>query len=467
MTRTIGAPIDYWAQGGDLGVELRMLWGETLLDAGVFVRPEHPVLAGLTKNCQFFLAGSNLPAKEFPVLRFEEGEYQVLFARGMDGEIEEKGARTPLSQFMKGSLAATDTAIEGAYAVGLPVAGAVRLEFGSGLRMEASLQQRPKPATLPWHEGINYHFLNVLLLLFFFMGGLVVVASNFAYDSDVLGDDFSRSPWVRTKFFPPDAKPTPSVMPRRTPTTPEKVIPVQTAGRSGDEGAAGKRDGPDKKARRDSKGDPNDANRSSGSLVSLIGKGFSGLAPVLSQTGLGGSLREAIGQIRGPLVGDSRGLEGLGIKGHGPGSGGDGQTIGIGPIDTKTGISGLDKVPVNLGSPKHFSPVIESDEPGPISNYDREIVRRVVHDHAGQIRACYERQLLSSPQLEGKVVVRWQINPDGRVSDVRLQSDESTVEDRPLQQCIMNQIAAWEFPPPKGGGVALIRYPWILRPTGG
>src|SRR6266545_2586346 len=35
----------------DLGVELRLLWGETLIDAATWVKPKKPVLVGETPNC--------------------------------------------------------------------------------------------------------------------------------------------------------------------------------------------------------------------------------------------------------------------------------------------------------------------------------------------------------------------------------------------------------------------------------
>jgi hypothetical protein len=32
---------------------------------------------------------------------------------------------------------------------------------------------------------------------------------------------------------------------------------------------------------------------------------------------------------------------------------------------------------------------------------------------------------------------------------------------------MMARIQSWEFPKPKGGGMAVITYPWILRSAGG
>jgi hypothetical protein len=30
----------------------------------------------------------------------------------------------------------------------------------------------------------------------------------------------------------------------------------------------------------------------------------------------------------------------------------------------------------------------------------------------------------------------------------------------------MSRIVTWDFPKPKGGGIAIVTYPWILRSSG-
>src|SRR5512142_1538670 len=76
--------------GPDLGVELRVLWGDTLLDAGTFVAPKQPVLIGEGPRCHFRLSGPDLPTPAFPILRHHGGEYRFLFPRGMRGGVQEK-----------------------------------------------------------------------------------------------------------------------------------------------------------------------------------------------------------------------------------------------------------------------------------------------------------------------------------------------------------------------------------------
>jgi hypothetical protein len=43
----------------------------------------------------------------------------------------------------------------------------------------------------------------------------------------------------------------------------------------------------------------------------------------------------------------------------------------------------------------------------------------------------------------------------------------TTLQSANVHKCMMSRIVSWEFPKPKGGGVAIITYPWILRSSGG
>ena len=98
---------------------------------------------------------------------------------------------------------------------------------------------------------------------------------------------------------------------------------------------------------------------------------------------------------------------------------------------------------------------------------DPELIRRVIREHASQVRYCYEQQLALNPRLQGKVSIKWIINGDGSASSPQVESSGTTLEDGKVHACMMSRITSWQFPKPKGGGIAVITYPWILRSSGG
>ncbi len=82
-------------------------------------------------------------------------------------------------------------------------------------------------------------------------------------------------------------------------------------------------------------------------------------------------------------------------------------------------------------------------------------IARVVLSHKGGIRSCYNRTLLRSPGDEGEVAVRFVISTKGSITDSRVIS--STVNDPALEECILERIGRWIFPP-EPGCETVVRY---------
>jgi hypothetical protein len=453
----------------DLGVELRVLWGDTLLEAGTFVQPKAPVLLGESAKCDVRLEG--LPVDDFPVLRFEDGEYRFAFARGMTGVVEDRAGKQTFGELVRAKKAAQDEKVDGAYWIPVPRAGAVRAEIGTQLAVEAR-PKRPEPVKgAPFWERINYQFLNLFLVLFFVQAGFMVAANNFPYDTDVIADDLFKNPSRMAKFI---IKPPEPQKKLEAPKGEKKGDPGEMAEKhKGDEGQMGKKDAPKTNARSAPKAiDPNakEIVKNTG-LLGVLGRGGSaGLSTVFGSGGLGGDLKGAVGNMFGPVVGDSYGLGGLGIRGSGKGGGGSGETIGIGAVGTKGrggGYAGYGTGVGGLGKKGDRDVNVATGTAVVMGSIDKELIRKVIQDHAAQIRYCYEQQLAINPKLQGKVSIKWIINGDGSATSPQVDGPATTLEDGKVHDCMMSRITSWQFPKPKGGGIAVITYPWILRSSGG
>ncbi|HTP25127.1 MAG TPA: adventurous gliding motility protein GltG [Anaeromyxobacteraceae bacterium] len=468
----------------DLGVEIRVLWGDTLLDAHTFVAPKEPVMVGEGPRCHFRLSGPALPLAEFPILRCEEGEYRFVFAQGMAGGVEEGGAGRGLKTFgelVQSRAASPDVDVEQAFSVPMPRGGAIRAEFGSGLRVEASFRRPPKPATVPWWEKLDHRYLNLLLVLLFLQGGFTVIAETTTRDVDIVQDDLTKGQQRMAKFVmkAPAEQPKQNKWLEKLKSDLAKQAPGEMAERhKGEEGQMGKRDAPKTNGRSAPRAIDVNAKelvKNSG-LLGAIGRGKGlggGLSTVFGKGGLGGDIKGAIGNMFGPVVGDSRGVGGLGLKGTGMGGGGAGETIGIGAVGTKgrgggLGGSGYGSGVGGLGAKRDRDVAVYTGETKVLGAIDPELIRKVIRDHADQVRYCYEQQLTLNPKLTGKVAIRWQINSNGFSSNTMIDRTNTT-PDAALERvadCIMSRIVTWEFPKPKGGGMAIVTYPWILRSSG-
>ena len=73
---------------------------------------------------------------------------------------------------------------------------------------------------------------------------------------------------------------------------------------------------------------------------------------------------------------------------------------------------------------------------------DADDVSEVVAKHNSAIHYCYQRELKRSPDLKGKVVVRFTVKPSGKVSIVTIVS--TTLKNKRVERCIVNRIKRWD-----------------------
>jgi glutamine cyclotransferase len=91
----------------------------------------------------------------------------------------------------------------------------------------------------------------------------------------------------------------------------------------------------------------------------------------------------------------------------------------------------------------------------------KDEIRKVVVEHIGEIRRCYNQGLERDPELAGRIVVGFEITGTGAVG--RSEISESTLKDAAVGVCVAGAIKTWQFPAPKGGSVA-VEYPFVLEP---
>lgn len=95
-------------------------------------------------------------------------------------------------------------------------------------------------------------------------------------------------------------------------------------------------------------------------------------------------------------------------------------------------------------------------------NLDRDIIRRIVRAHLGEVRHCYAGGLARRKKLRGRVAVRFTIGANGKVSASSVSS--SSLKDDRVERCICAAVRRWKFPKPQGGGDVVVTYPFVLEP---
>ena len=97
-----------------------------------------------------------------------------------------------------------------------------------------------------------------------------------------------------------------------------------------------------------------------------------------------------------------------------------------------------------------------------IGSIDREAVRRAVRSALTQIKSCYERQYRLNSNLEGKVVIQWEIHPNGVAKNAQVVRAKSTINNSAVEECVKLKILALKYPDPPAGVAAEVTYPFIF-----
>jgi len=92
------------------------------------------------------------------------------------------------------------------------------------------------------------------------------------------------------------------------------------------------------------------------------------------------------------------------------------------------------------------------------SKLSEKDVREVAEAHLDDIGKCYARESGEGPL---HMEVRLTVGPTGLVQDASVEVKEAAES---MKECVVKAVGSWEFPPPEGGGVVKLRYPFTLQP---
>ena len=209
-----------------------------------------------------------------------------------------------------------------------------------------------------------------------------------------------------------------------------------------------------------------------GILKASVGAWNSPTSPYGRDTALGSDPMSALGALMGDQIGSNFGFGGLGLRGTGRGGGGTGEgTIGLGNVGTighgaggGTG-SGYGSGAGGFHGRDAKVPRIRSGQADVHGSLSKEVIRRIIGRHINEVRFCYEQELNTRPDLQGRISIKFIISPTGAVQTSAV--DNSDMGNAKVEQCIAQAVRRWTFPAPEGGGIVVVSYPFVLAQTGG
>jgi len=94
----------------------------------------------------------------------------------------------------------------------------------------------------------------------------------------------------------------------------------------------------------------------------------------------------------------------------------------------------------------------------------REDIQAAVVAKRDQARACYDAAQKLTPTLEGDIAVQWVIDPQGVVTEPKIDPAKSTLTDAKLGECIIGVIKTLKFPASAKGMETRASYPFNFHP---
>lgn len=463
-------------------LEVKTLWGESVLETvTVFDTPaitmgDERKVSGWGPFQRFVHADIEIPSKGLPstttVLAENPGRdacnYAITIPAGWEGQLERAdGAVIPLDH-VRAQAEAGDT--PGTVKYHLQAEETLYIAW-EHIVLQIRYIRRTRLVPPPLASTLNYSWLNILVLAFFFHVMAIVSFVATPRTQAELTEDIFKNPnrFAQFRLTPEEKKKA-----QKNSLLAKLRQGAAGAKHRGKEGKAGRKDySKDKKQGRMAvKGKPDEKELAKSALDKLFGgaQGSGSRSALLGSGGLGGELEGALGGVTGAEVGDATGLGGLGTRGTGSGGGGlSMSSVGLGALGTRGRGGGGDGTgygegAAGLGKKADRDINISAGSPIIMGSLDKEIIRRVIKQHLAQIRYCYEKELVRHPGLFGKVATRFTIAATGRVQQASV--SQSTLKNAEVERCITAKIRTWKFPKPKGGGIVIVKYPFIFKTAG-
>jgi TonB family protein len=408
-----------------------------------------PVTIGQDSRNTFIVPVSNLPTT-FTLFEYVKEQYALVFTEAMDGKVKVGDADLSFQALREQGLAKKRGNL---YVLPLNDTSKGRVAVGEVSILFQFVTPPPEPPKPELPPNIKGSFFSGLDQLFFIVlaasvflhmtGATVLACQDLPPERELTLEDLVQDRFAKA-LIPVEIK------------KPEKKV---------EKGADKEEKKEDKKEDKKAGEKPPVAAPTKDEMKAKVAS--KGLLKILGTNSAGGgAFEDVLGASTGgaDIANALSGASGVGVAtsdavaGNQKG-GAAGNAATIGDLGTSGGGN------VNLGNKgdaqirgrvQDAAPEVES------SDVDREALARYVKQRKAAITGCYEKELKRNPSLKGRVVVRFTIGTNGRVTEIDI--EENTLGNDAVGSCIRSVIRGWVFPF-KPESEATVAYPFIFSPA--
>jgi len=91
-------------------------------------------------------------------------------------------------------------------------------------------------------------------------------------------------------------------------------------------------------------------------------------------------------------------------------------------------------------------------------------IANLVKARRDPVRACYERALKKNPGLKGKMVIHFELDPEGKVTKAFVNQERSKITTKEIVDCAIKVIKEIKFPASDKGMFTEVNYPYDFNP---
>jgi hypothetical protein len=439
-------------------LRIREFWWDVILSDNLYGLTK-PVTIGSSRKNNYIVPQNGLPRKQV-LFHFENMEPYIVFNKHIDGYVLNKDRKIKLND-AKGKLDVSafhrnDQKIKLSFSdSGHAIHQNIKFEF--------EFVETPAPAERDKPFSKMDRVQKAILLIVFLLAFLLTTSFFIIPMKVVIAKRPPEKPVVAAVNLGPMRVVTPK------PIVAKIGGEKKTEGKEGEGARAAGAEGKRGKSTQGPKG-PTTMDLIRENKLGLLGFfRTSGALKDIAGGGGGGDLSGVTGKLRAGLPGETTIREGKGLKGSG--TGGGGTFVGSGPgglgqKGTGLGREGTGRADFGKGGEARVTVRAEAltEEGTYQGDMDPSIIERIIKNHLGYIKWCYEKELNTNPEIEGKIVVDFIIGVEGMVTSSKVKN--SSMGSDPVESCIARRIKTLRFPNPKSG-IVQVFYPFIFRVAGG
>jgi hypothetical protein len=475
-------------------IEVVILWNSSVLHVSHLTPPRSFYVGeevGKKTPCDYFLPSEALGTTRAPIVVTRGAGSSLVILPSSRGHVDIQGqGKLTLAELISSGRARRSGEMSGAWEFDLPQHASARMEIGgsslvfqvsavnAGKRLPVGLLATTEPAELMFAGLSLLLHLGFLAVFAFFMPGMRAEDSE-----DLDRDQILIMQRLLNAAADREQEERPDQQAEETQADPkEGGTGTRAKGEEGSMGNPSTKDTGHKYGVQGPKENPDPHLAKRAALAEAAQFGMIGLIPTMGggdpnaptapwgrEESSGTDEKSARGTMFGDTIGDSFGAGGLGLSGLGEGGGGRGEGLGLqnfGGLGRGAGTGSNQGIGHGTGGINrgHNVGAPRIREPGPAEVNGRlrpEVIQRIVRQNFGRFRLCYENGLRESPNLMGRVSVKFVIDRSGAVSLTA--NDRSDLPDQNVVNCVVRGFGNLSFPQPDGGMVTVV-YPILFSP---